>query len=142
MNRFVALVVSASAVLPCACRHVPSKPSIEVLSMKKVIDRNDPSHEICASLTISKADVVTYFELAKKVDGIAFHDRAIYLPCKYEGLLRMDGHRYHWKIIAAGAGYLYDGHAQNDRRYLCEGRCLEALPNVDGATSETPHGAH
>ncbi len=115
--------------LVCSCRPVRKANRIEVVAIARVVDRNQPDHDMCSTLTMSKADVVRYFALADVVDAGEFHDQAIILPCKYQGSIRMGGHVYQWEIFAGGAGYLYDGAAVN-KRYVCRERCLAALPNL------------
>ena len=101
----------------------------DVVTSMKVIDQTRPDHDMCGSLTLSKANVARYFQLADAVDASAFHAEAIILPCRFQGTIRVDGHLYHWEIFAGGAGYLYDGKAF-EQRYLCREKCLDALPNL------------
>lgn len=117
------------AALLCSCRPTHSDGLVEVVDIAKVIDTNQPGHDMCSDLVMSKADVVRYFSVAEAVDAADFHDQAIILPCKYQGTIRMDGHFYRWEIFAGGAGYLYDN-ALIDKRYLCTGKCLALLPNL------------
>ena len=112
-----------------ACQPVHRRGGIELDSMSKVVDRDRPDHAICDSLVLTRAEVIRYFALADEVDGTEFQDEAMIMPCRYEGLIRMAGHLYHWEIFAGGAGYLYDGGALN-KRYLCRGKCLDALPDL------------
>lgn len=112
-----------------ACAPVRGADSVEVVSLSRQIDQTRPDHDICSSLKLGRPDVATYFRLADEVDSIRFHDEALIMPCSYRGSIRLAGHLYQWEIFAGGAGYLYDGAAVN-RRYLCRGSCLDALPNL------------
>lgn len=121
------LLWAASLLLSCEPVHPGG--GIVVGAMSKVIDRSRPDHALCSSMVMTRADVVTYFSLADEVGGAEFHDEAIIMPCRYQGSIRQAGHLYQWEILAGGAGYLYDGGALN-KRYLCRGRCLDALPDL------------
>lgn len=121
------LLLVASLLQSCESMHRVG--GFEVGSLSKVIDRDRPDHAICDSLTMTRADVATYFSLADEVDAAEFHDEAMIMPCRYQGSIRMSGHLYRWEIFAGGAGYLYDGGALN-KRYLCRGKCLAALPEL------------
>jgi len=112
-----------------ACAPVRGAGAMEVLSMSRQIDRTQPDHDFCSSLALTRADVITYFSLAEKLDPSAFHDEAMILPCSYEGSIRISGHRYRWQIFAGGAAYLHDGNGTN-ARYLCREKCLDALPGL------------
>lgn len=112
-----------------SCEPLHRADGVNVRAMSKVVDRNRPDHDICDSLAMTKADVVSYFSLADEVDAADFDDEALIMPCKYQGSIQMSGHLYHWEIFAGGAGYLYDGRALN-RRYLCRRQCLAALPDL------------
>ncbi len=121
------LLLIASLLLSCEPVHRAG--GFDVVSLSKVVDRDRPDHAICDSLVMTRADVVTYFSLADEVDATEFHDEAMIMPCRYQGSIRMSGHLYRWEIFAGGAGYLYDGSALN-KRYLCRGKCLAALPEL------------
>ncbi|HWU76001.1 MAG TPA: hypothetical protein VN043_05825 [Rhodanobacter sp.] len=129
--KLLSAIATLCLALPllCSCRHLPMANTSEVVAMSKVIDASQPDHDMCSSLAMSKAQVVSYFTLADMVDADEFHDQAVILPCKYEGSIRLGGQLYRWEIYAGGAGYLYDGKAVN-KRYLCGKRCLQALPNL------------
>ena len=116
-------------LLLIACVPVRDAGGMEVLSMSRYIDSRQPDHDICSSLVLTRANVITYFTLAKKLDPATFHDEAMILPCSYEGSIDISGHRYQWQIFAGGAAYLYDGAGVN-ARYLCRGKCLDALPDL------------
>lgn len=117
-------------VLPLmACAPVRDADPVEVVSLSRQIDQSQPDHDFCSSLKLGRRDVATYFRLADEVDPIRFHDEAMIMPCSYRGSIRLAGHLYEWEIFAGGAGYLHDGAAVN-RRYLCRGKCLDALPDL------------
>lgn len=123
----------ATRVLLCvglaACATPGGTGGIEVVSLQRQIDNTHADADICRTLTLSRADVATYFSLAESVDPVTFHAEALIMPCSYRGALRRAGHLYQWEIFAGGAAYLYDGVTTN-RRYLCRERCLDALPNL------------
>lgn len=129
MNRISGLVAMLLALPLAACMPVRGANSVEVVSLSRQIDQTHPDHDICSSLSLSRNDVATYFTLADEVDSTQFHDEAMIMPCSYRGSIRLAGHLYRWEIFAGGAGYLYDGAAVN-RRYLCRGKCLDALSNL------------
>jgi hypothetical protein len=125
-SAFVAMLM----VLPLmACAPVRDADPVEVVSLSRQIDQSQPDHDFCSSLKLGRHDVATYFRLADEVDPIRFHDEAMIMPCSYRGSIRLAGHLYEWEIFAGGAGYLHDGAAVN-RRYLCRGKCLDALPDL------------
>lgn len=108
----------------CQPARVPDRITVASLSLK--VDASDPAHASCQSFTLTRDDVSTYFRTAAEVDGPEFHDRAVILPCRYEGALTRDGEAWSFSINAGGAGYLYEaGGAQH--RYLCDQRCQKAL---------------
>jgi hypothetical protein len=129
MSRASGFVAMLLLVSLAACSPVRSPDSTEVVSLSRQIDQARPDYDICSSLTLTRADVATYFRLADEVDSIQFHDEAMIMPCSYSGSIRLAGHLYQWEIFAGGAGYLYDGAAVN-KRYLCREKCLGALPNL------------
>ena len=112
-----------------ACAPVRDAGGMQVLSLSRQIDSSQPDRDICSSLVLTRANVITYFTLAEKLDPATFHDEAMILPCSYEGSIDISGHRYQWQIFAGGAAYLYDGAGVN-ARYLCRGKCLDALPDL------------
>ena len=117
------------AISMIACSPVREPARMTVVSLSRHIDRTRPDYDICVSLTLSRADVASYFALADEVSPVEFHDRAIIMPCSCRGSIRLAGHLYLWEIFAGGAGNLYDGSALN-KRYLCRNKCLVALPNL------------
>lgn len=130
MRRLLLCALLLLIALPLLSREpVHRVGAVEVRSMSKVVDRGRPDHVICDSLVMTKADVVSYFSLADEVDAVEFHDEAMIMPCRYQGSIRMSGQLHRWEIFAGGAGYLYDGGALN-KRYLCRGKCLAALPGL------------
>lgn len=114
----------------CQPTRVPDRISVTSLSLR--VDASDPAHAICQSFALTGDDVSMFFRVASEVDGEEFHDRSIILPCRYEGVLTMDGEAWRFNINAGGAGYLYrvDG---AERRYLCEQRCKKVLARAFGA---------
>lgn len=128
MNGACGLIALLLAAALTACAPVRGG-GTEVVSLARQIDRTRPDTDLCSALTLTKAEVATYFSLADEVDPAAFHDEAMILPCSYRGTIQLAGQLYHWEIFAGGAGYLYDGAAVN-KRYLCRERCLAALPNL------------
>jgi hypothetical protein len=129
MSRSSGVLAMLLAVSLVACSPVRNPAWMTVVSLSRQIDRTRPDYDICASLTLSRADVANYFALADEVDPVEFHDQAIIMPCSYRGSIRLASHLYRWEIFAGGAGYLYDGGALN-KRYLCRNKCLVALPNL------------
>jgi len=117
------------AISLIACSPVRNPARMTVVSLSRQIDRTRPDYDICASLTLTRANVASYFALADDMGPVEFHDQAIIMPCSYRGSIRLAGHLYRWEIFAGGAGYLYDGGALN-KRYLCRNKCLVALPNL------------
>lgn len=112
-----------------ACAPIRRGDAVEVVSLVRQIDQSQPDHDMCRSLTLTGADVITYFRLADEVDPETFHDQAMILPCSYTGSIRMSGQLRQWQIFAGGAAYLYDNNGLN-RRYLCRRRCLDALSGL------------
>jgi len=129
MSRSSGMPAMLLAVSLVACTPVRAPVRMTVVSLSRQIDRTRPDYDICASLTLSRANVASYFALADEVDPVEFHDQAIIMPCSYRGSIQLAGHLYQWEIFAGGAGYLYDGAALN-KRYLCRNKCLVALPNL------------
>ncbi len=130
MKRWLRLGGGLLLTLPLiACAPVREAGAMDVLSMSRHIDKTQPDHDICSSFALARAGVITYFTLAEKLDPATFHDEAMILPCSYEGSIDISGHRYRWQIFAGGAAYLYDGAGVN-ARYLCRGKCLDALPDL------------
>lgn len=123
------IFIFLSIVLVQSCSLLQQNTNMKVVTIKKVIDKSAPDHEICSSLNVTKEDVVLYFSTAKQVDGYVFNHQAIILPCKYKGTINIDGDLLEWEIIAGGAGYLYNDKSIN-KRYLCIEKCLNALPNL------------
>lgn len=115
------------ALMACAPVHRADK--VEVVSLTRQIDQSQPDHDMCSALTLSSADVATYFQLADEVDPGTFHDQAMIAPCSYTGSIRMSGQLRQWQIFAGGAAYLFDNNGLN-KRYLCRQRCLDALPSL------------
>jgi hypothetical protein len=122
----LAMLLAGSLI---ACSPVREPARMTVVSLSRQIDRTRPDYDICASLTLTRADVASYFALADELDPVDFHAEAMIMPCSYQGTIRLAGHLYRWEIFAGGAGYLYDGDAVN-KRYLCRNKCLVALPNL------------
>jgi hypothetical protein len=87
---------------------------------------------MCRSFALSKHDASTFFRIATEVSGPEFHDRAIILPCRYEGTLMLEGEAWSFSIDAGGGGYLYRADGAR-RQYLCEQRCQKMLARVFGA---------
>ena len=129
MSRSSGVPAMLLAVSLVACTPVRAPVRMTVVSLSRQIDPTRPDYDICASLTLSRANVASYFALADEVDPVEFHDQAIIMPCSYRGSIQLAGHLYQWEIFAGGAGYLYDGTALN-KRYLCRNKCLVALPNL------------
>ena len=123
-----ALVMTLVIVLP-ACTPLRQGGVVEVLSLARQLDRSRSDLSMCASLTLTRADVASYFRLADEVDPATFHDQAMILPCSYAGSIRMSGQLRQWQIFAGGAAYLSDDKGLN-RRYLCRQRCLAVLPGL------------
>jgi hypothetical protein len=129
------LAMSAAWLLPvwlaaCQSARVPARVSVTSLSL--IVAATGPAHAMCQSFAPTPHDVSTFFRIATEVGGPEFHDRAVILPCRYEGTLTLDGEAWRFSINAGGAGYLYraDG---TQRRYLCEKRCHRVLVRVFGA---------
>lgn len=123
------VVASLLGIALIACAPVRHDDAVEVVSLARQIDTSRPDHDMCSSLSLTRADVATYFRLADEVDGETFHDEAMILPCSYSGSIRMSGQLRQWQIFAGGAAYLSDSHGLN-KRYLCRQRCLDALPGL------------
>jgi hypothetical protein len=87
---------------------------------------------MCQSFAMTPHDVSTFFRTATEVGGPEFHDRAVILPCRYEGMLTLEGEAWRFSIDAGGAGYLYKADG-TQRRYLCEQRCQKVLARAFGA---------
>ena len=96
--------------------------------MEREIDTGSPDYELCSALTLTKEDVVKYFSIADEVDEYEFNEQAVILPCKYRGLVKVNGTQLNWEIIAGGAGYLYNKSV--DRRYLCRKGCCNVLRHL------------
>jgi len=99
------------------------------VSIKKVINKGVPGYEICSSFMLEEQNVIKYFSLAEQVDEYEFNNKAIILPCKYQGLIKIDGDLLQWEIIAGGGGYLYKKKLIN-KRYLCTENCCNSLANL------------
>lgn len=126
----LALLLLTIPWLPsCKLAQLERDKNIEVLSIARIFDKTVPGYEMCASFTLSKNDVETYFSIAEKVSENEFHYEAIIFPCVYKGSIRIHGDHFQWEIVAGGAGYLYDKKSV-DKRYLCRGRCCGSLPNL------------
>lgn len=109
---------------------MPAAETAEVASITRVINKSTGDYQLCSSFTLTKENAITYFSIADEVDANRFDQDAIILPCKYQGTIKKASHLYQWEIFAGGAGYLYDD--QTNKRFLCQGKCLDALPNVRG----------
>ena len=125
-----ALLLSVLAATQLAsCRNVGDAGQFHVESIAKVVDTSAPDHEMCDMLSLTAAEVVTYFSVADEVDDFSFNRDAIILPCKYEGTLKLGRDILQWEIYAGGAGYLYRGKSL-DKRYLCRKRCCDTLAQL------------
>lgn len=123
---FIALLLG---MVLASCAPVRHDPAFEVVSLAREIDQARPDHDMCSSLTLTVADVTSYFRLADEVDPATFHDQAMILPCSYRGSIKISGQLRQYQIFAGGAAYLYDNNGLN-KRYLCRQRCLDALPGL------------
>lgn len=123
---FIALLLG---MLLVSCAPVHREPTFEVVSLAPEIDQSRPDHDMCSALSLTAADVASYFRLADEVDPETFHDQAVILPCSYKGSIKMSGQLRQYQIFAGGAAYLYDSNGLN-KRYLCRQRCLDALPGL------------
>jgi hypothetical protein len=129
-----ALVGAAICLLSiwfAACQPVRPAQHITATSLASRVDADDPAHTMCQSFALTAHDVSTFFRLATGVGGPEFHDRAVILPCRYDGTLMRDGETWGFSINAGGAGYLYKADG-TQRRYLCEERCQKALARAFG----------
>lgn len=124
---FAALLVVLTTGLQ-SCDAVGRIENMDVVSIVREIDTSSPDHELCSALTLTKEDVAKYFSIADEVDEYEFNDQSLILPCKYRGLVNVDGAQLSWEIIAGGAGYLYNKSV--DKRYLCRKECCKALRNL------------
>jgi hypothetical protein len=115
-----------------ACQTVRAPDRIIVASLSLIVDAIDPAHGMCQSFALTRDDVSTFFRVASEVGGPEFHDRAVILPCRYEGMLTLEGEAWRFSIDAGGAGYLYKADG-TQRRYLCEQRCQKVLARAFGA---------
>jgi hypothetical protein len=115
-----------------ACQTVRAPDRIIVASLSLIVDATDPAHGMCQSFALTREDVSTFFRVASEVGGPEFHDRAVILPCRYEGMLTLEGEAWRFSIDAGGAGYLYKADG-TQRRYLCEQRCQKVLARAVGA---------
>lgn len=82
----------------------------------------------CRHFAMSKADVVTFFNTAKRVDKHKYRNAAVPFTCGYEGQLTIDKTPFAWRISAAGAGTIGNNNAAY-LRFLCSEQCAEALPS-------------
>jgi hypothetical protein len=101
------LAMSAAWLLPvwlvaCQSARVPAR--ISVTSLSLIVDATGPAHAMCQSFAPTPHDVSTFFRIATEVGGPEFHDRAVILPCRYEGTLTLDGEAWRFSINAGGAG--------------------------------------
>ena len=125
-NIFILFLSMALILILQSCSLQNKNEKMKVISIKKVINKNTPGYEICSSFTLEKPDIVKYFTLAEQVDGHEFHSEAIILPCKYQGLININGNFLQWEVNAGGAGYLYNDKKVN-KKYLCKGNCCKIL---------------
>jgi len=128
----VVLAVGFASFWLAACQPTRVPDRISVTSLSSSVDANDPAHAMCQSFALTRDDVSTFFHAANEVSGPEFHDRAIVLPCRYEGRLTMEGEAWRFSINAGGAGYLYRAGGAR-REYLCEQRCQKGLARAFGA---------
>jgi hypothetical protein len=125
----LAAVLMSMELVACHAERIPDRISVTSLSLN--VDASDPAHASCRSFALTRDNVATYFHVAAKVNGPEFHDRAVILPCRYEGTLTWDGVAWRFSINAGGAGYLYQADG-TQRRYLCEQRCQKVLARAFG----------
>jgi hypothetical protein len=125
------LAVGLMSMWLAACQPMRVPDRINVTSLSLNVDASDPAGASCQSFALTHGDVSTYFRTAAEVGGPEFHDRAIILPCRYEGTLTRDGEAWRFSINAGGAGYLYQADG-TQRRYLCEQRCQKVLARAFG----------
>lgn len=126
---FILFFSMVSILIFQSCSLQKKDGNMKVVSMEKVVNKNTPGYEICASFTLEKLDIVKYFSLAKQVDGHEFHSEAVILPCKYQGSIKVNGNLLQWEVNAGGAGYLYNEKKINER-YLCKENCCKNLPSL------------
>jgi hypothetical protein len=111
-----------------ACLPINQDKNMDVVSIKKIIDKSTVDYTICSSLYLTKRDVLMYFTHADQVNDYEFNSEAIILPCKYEGAINIGNDLYQWEIIAGGAGYLYN--KSNNKRFLCKDKCSKVLSKL------------
>ena len=126
----LAVVLMSMALAACQAVRTPGR--ISVTSLSLIVDATDAAHGMCRSFALSRDDVSTFFRVATEISGPEFHDRAVILPCRYEGTLTLGGEAWRFSINAGGAGYLYKADG-TQRRYLCEQRCHKVLARAFGA---------
>ncbi len=119
-------VVSMLIIQSCSLQK--QNKNMKVVSFEKIVDKNIPDYEVCNSFSLQKKDVIKYFTLAKEVDGHVFHSESVILPCKYRGIIDIDGELLQWEVNAGGAGYLYN--KKINKRYLCKENCCKSLPDL------------
>lgn len=129
MNRYIATIFFVIFFL-CfqACLPIKQDTSMNMVSMKKTIDKSAVDYTLCSSLYLTKRDVLKYFTHANQVSDYEFNSEAMILPCKYEGVINIGNDLYQWEIIAGGAGYLYN--KSITKRFLCKDKCFEVLPKL------------
>lgn len=111
-----------------ACLPINQDTNMNVVSMKKIIDKSAADYTICSSLYLTKRDVLKYFTHADQVSDYEFNSEAMILPCKYEGTINIGNDLYQWEIIAGGAGYLYN--KSINKSFLCKEKCLKFLSKL------------
>ena len=112
-----------------ACSLEKQSSGIKVLSMEREIDKSRPGFDVCDSFSLTENDAEKYFAMAEKVGDYEFNSKAIILPCKYKGKIRINEVVLNWIIMAGGAGYLYKGESVNER-YLCNEKCCDAISGL------------
>jgi len=98
----LSLLVMATIFWLISCKSLSHGNDIKVLSIKKVVDKTLPSHEMCESFGLTNKNIETYFSIAKEVSGHELHHESIILPCKFKGSIRIRGENLQWEIFAGG----------------------------------------
>jgi hypothetical protein len=112
-----------------SCQNIQRHKNIEAESIGKNVDTNAPDNEICSSFSVTRKDIEKYFSVAQETDEFEFNEKALILPCSFQGTIRINGKILKWKVYAGGAGYLYNDKTVN-KRYLCDENCCKAIPNI------------